>query len=476
MPAPAGIERMRAVGYRRSNPPAAGRAALEQDLLDDRIPPVREQDTAAGATAPPAAARALRVAVLVDLFWGPAAGGHVKFWERAAAGAVANDGLDLTVYFDAAADGGHTLADNVRYRLLRTVFSTQRLPFLAHVPDHTDLAPYHRRLARELIRYDVVHTTDAYFAQARTAAKVARRHGMALVNSVHTDTPGYTRLYTGETVRRLLGRNWISRLLLDRWQVDARAERRTLRQLLRHQAACDFVFGPRDQDIERALAVLPEDRVLRLPRGLEHRRYNPGWRDRAWLAANFGIAPETPVVLCVGRVNVGKNVMTLANAVRHLVDGGAEVALVCAGEGEDRPRILGLLGDRARCPGAVGGDDMARLYASADILAHPSEIETFANAVAEGMAAGLPALVSAHSAARAQVRDGITGAVVESSIDAWASALGALLADPARRRALGEAACADAARRYPGWDRVVAEQLLPVWRRAAALHPRGPAR
>jgi glycosyltransferase involved in cell wall biosynthesis len=419
-----------------------------------------------------APARALRVAVLVDLFWSDAAGGHVKFWERAAAGAAGLPGLDLTVYFAAAKAGEHVVAPNVRYRLLRPVFSTARLGFLAHVPDHTDLAPYHRRLARELPHYDVLHTTDAFFAFARTALNVARRRGIALVNSVHTDTPGYTRLYTAETVHRVLGRGWLARLLLERFEVDARAERRKLRQLLDHQAACRFVFGPRDQDLERARRVLPAERVLRLPRGLELTRFDPARRDRAWLAATFAITPETPVVLCVGRVNVGKNVMVLAEAVRALAARGTPLVLVCAGEGEDRARIAALLGRNARCPGIVAGDAMARLYASADLLAHPSEIETFGNVVAEGMAAGLPVLVSERAPARDLIAadgapEGEAGVIVAGGADAWAAAIAALLADPTRRAAMGRAARAAMERRFGDWRSVVAEQLLPVWVAAA---------
>jgi glycosyltransferase involved in cell wall biosynthesis len=412
-------------------------------------------------------ARALRVAVLVDLFWSEAAGGHVKFWERAARGAAGLAGLDLTIFFAAAADGVHDVAPNVRYRLLRPVFSTQRLPFLSHVPDHTDLAPYHPRLARALAGHDVIHTTDAFFAYARTAEHVARRNGLALVNSVHTDTPEYTRLYTAETVRRLLGRGWVARLLLEQLRLDVRAGRGKLARLLRHQAACRFVFGPREQDRARARSVLPAERVLPLPRGLELERFHPKWRDRAWLAAAFGIPPETPVVLCVGRVNVGKNVMALAEAVRALASLGEKLVLFCAGEGEDRARIEAMLGPLARCPGIVAGDDIARLYASADLLAHPSEIETFANVVTEGMAAGLPALVSARGAARERVIDGATGVVVDGGGAVWAEAIALLLRDTPRRDAMGRAARAEAERLFTDWRAVVAEKLLPVWTAAA---------
>jgi glycosyltransferase involved in cell wall biosynthesis len=417
----------------------------------------------------PAAApgRALRVAVLVDLEWTPAAGGHVKFWERAAAGAAGVPGLDLTVYYTAAEDDVHRVAENVRYRLLRPVFSTRRLPFLAHVPDHTDLAPRHGRLARELRDYDVVHTTDAYFAFARTALREARRGRFALVNSVHTDTPGYTRLYTAETVRRIFGGGAISRLLLGRLQVDRRAERRKFRQLRTHQAESRFVFGPREQDIARARDVLPPDRVLPLPRGLELDRFNPRWRDRTWLATAHGIAPDAPVVLCVGRVNVGKNVMVLAEAVRSLAAEGRNLVAVFAGEGEDRARITALLGAHARCPGPVLGDDLARLYASADLLAHPSQIESFGNTVSEGMAAGLPVLVAADGESRTQIENGTTGFAVGAAPADWAAAIRALLDDPARRGAIGMAARAAMEARFTDWRRVVAEKFLPVWRKAA---------
>jgi glycosyltransferase involved in cell wall biosynthesis len=436
-----------------------------------------EPHTLAADAAPDAAlrgprARALRVAVLVDLFWSPAAGGHVKFWERAAQGAAGLEGLDLTVYFAAARSGEHVVAPNVRYRLLKPVFSTARIPFLSHVPDHTDLAPYHPRLAKALVDHDVIHTTDAYFAYARTAARVARRRGLPLVNSVHTDTPGYTRLYTAETVRRRLGESWLARLLLDRVRVHKRAERGKLEALERHQAACRFVFGPREQDLERARRVLPAGRVLPLPRGLELDRFNPQWRDRAWLEQAFAIPPGLPVVLCVGRVNIGKNVMALAEAVHALAQLGEKLVLVCAGEGEDRARIEALLGPLARCPGVVAGDDMARLYASADLLAHPSEIETFANVVTEGMASGLPALVSARGAARERVTDGVTGVVVEGGGASWAAAIALLLRDGERRAAMGRAARRETERHFTDWRAVVAEKLLPVWTAAARAEGR----
>src|SRR4051812_9996705 len=118
-------------------------------------------------------ARPVRVSVLIDLERGPNAGGHVIAWERLARAAAGDDGVDLTLHFSGD-DGVERVSDNVRFVSHRPVLSTARFGFLSHIPAHTDLAPYHGRLAAALAESDIIHTTDAYFAFARTAERVAR--------------------------------------------------------------------------------------------------------------------------------------------------------------------------------------------------------------------------------------------------------------------------------------------------------------
>lgn len=417
-----------------------------------------------------APARPLRVAVLVDLEWSPRAGGHVKYWERVAAAAARPEfarALDLTVHFAGEAEATHALAGHVRYRVHRPVFSTRRLSFLSHVPDHTDLAPRHARLAAALAGADVIHTTDAFFAFARTAAALAKKRGAKLVNSVHTDTPRYARLYTAATIRRILGGNRLSGLLIDRLKLAEGAERRMIRRLVGHQRRAAFVLGPRAEDMALAREVLPAARVRFLPHGLDLDDYHPRRRDRAGLARDLGVPEAATLVLFAGRVDPGKNAMVLAEAVARLVARGRDVVLLAAGDGPDRPRIEALLGPRAFCPGNLPTGAMPRLFASADLFAHPSDIESWAIVVGEALASGTPALVSARAVCREQVRDGETGRVVEGGADAWAAALDELVADPARRQAMGQAARAAAERDLPSWRDVVARHLLPVWRAAA---------
>lgn len=121
-----------------------------------------------------ASSRPLRVAVLVDLPRTAHSGGHVKGWEsRAYALAQTDLPVELTLFFSGP-EKTEWLAPHVCLRQLPPVFSTRNLRFLPYVPDYTDLAPYHPALAKELKNFDVIHTTDAYFAFSRTAERVSK--------------------------------------------------------------------------------------------------------------------------------------------------------------------------------------------------------------------------------------------------------------------------------------------------------------
>lgn len=412
--------------------------------------------------------RPVRVGVLVDLVWSPQAGGHVKCWERFAEAAChIPDRLDLTVHFSGTDPGRHDLAPNVRYLIHPPMFSTAQIPFLSHVPDHTDLAPYHFGLARLLSQYDLLHTTDAFFAFARTAARVARRHGIPLTNSIHTDTPGYTRVFTAQTLHRLVGQGVLGRLLVDRLKLHERAADDMLAKLARHQAQCRYALVSRPEEAERARRFLPEDRVGFLRRGIDHDAFTPAKRDRAAICDAYGVPGDRVLILFAGRVNRGKNVMVLAQAVRRLVDRGAPVHLLCAGKGDDRQAILDLLGDHASCPGPVAQSALQRIYASADIFAFPSEVEVFANAVQEALTSGLP-VVMAEKSGSGHLVDGDTGVVLDGGdVDAWERALGDLAGSAERLAAMKRAARARAEHLLPSWLEVLEQDLMPRWRAAA---------
>jgi glycosyltransferase involved in cell wall biosynthesis len=409
----------------------------------------------------------LRVAVLVDLPLGAAAGGHVRCWERLAEAARDfPDALDVTVHFMGLEPERRELSDTVRYRIDPPVFGTHRLPFLSHVPDHTDLSPWHPTLARRLAQYDVIHTTDAYFAYARTAMVVSRRLNIPIVNSVHTNTPAYARLFTAETIERLFGGTAIARLLLARFDVAQCMERRMLRQLARYQRECAFVLVSRPDQLADIRQRLGERAGL-LRRGIDRRMFHPAGRNRAWLAQHYGVPPERFTILAAGRLNRGKNILLLAEAVESLLRQGVDAHLICAGEGEERAAVIERLGPATTCPGHVEPAELARLYASADVFALPSRIEESANVLLEALASGLPVLVAGDSGMGRAVRDRETGMVLPGSEPAaWAEALAELALQPARRRAMAAAARDYAEASVPSWHDVLAQDLLPRWEAA----------
>jgi glycosyltransferase involved in cell wall biosynthesis len=294
--------------------------------------------------------RPLRVHVLVDLLRGAGAGGHVKVWERMADEATRmGDALDLTVHFSGTEPQTHILGERVRYRVHPPVFSSSRLPFLSHIPDHSDLGRHHRGLAEALAGAEVLHTTDAFFAFARTAERIARRDRVPLVTSVHSDTPAYTALYTATTLERVLGAK-VARLLDG---VPRTARARMEQRLLAHQRQCAYVLVSRAGERERLRSALPETNVGVIRRGMDLERFSPARRDRPWLETTFAIPPGRLVVLLVGRIDPGKNIGVVVSAVRALLDQGLPLHLLCAGDGPDRAAVMERLHGAVSCPGVL---------------------------------------------------------------------------------------------------------------------------
>jgi glycosyltransferase involved in cell wall biosynthesis len=86
-----------------------------------------------------------------------------------------------------------------------------------------------------------------------------------------------------------------------------------------------------------------------------------------------------------------------------------------------------------------GDPRLLALFGRTDVLAFPTETDTFGYAALEAMAAAVPVVARRTSALPEIVVDGGTGLLVGASPDDLATAIEALLEDPARARAMGEA-------------------------------------
>lgn len=411
--------------------------------------------------------RPIRVAALVDLPRSPEAGGHVKCWERLAeAAADADLPLELTVFFSGPR-GSERLGPGATLTHLPPLFSTAQLKFLPYVPDHTDLAPYHPRLAKALVDFDVIHTTDAFFAFARTAESVARRRDVPLVTSFHTDTPSYTRIFTRQTIESRL-RGWPARKLIDDWQLPERQGRRMDQRLVQHLRRCAFVAATRAEDHALAESVLGPSRVGNLRLGIDKQVFGPHRADRAAIEREYGLPEGQVLALFVGRLDVGKNIHTLVEAVAALRAQGLPVHLITAGVGPAAEEVRARLGPAATVAGFVPPDQLARLYASVDLVTLASEVEIRSMVGMEAMASGSPVLVSLKSGVAELFDHTPAMRVVDGGPAAWAGALGRLALDRDGRQTMASAALDYARRHLASWREVLDEDLFSLWREAAS--------
>lgn len=409
----------------------------------------------------------LSVAALVDLPRSNLSGGHVKGWERLAKAAENCDiPLDLTVYFSGDIKS-EEINEKAIFKQLPPVFSTKRLKFLPYVPDHTDLAGYHKALANELIDYDVIHTTDGFFAFAQTAEKVSKKHNIPLVTSFHTDTPSYARIFTRMTIEKIFGDNWIARLLLNKFKVPEKQEAKKIKRLKEHLSACSGALYTRQEDGDLAREIIDNDNVQTFRLGVDKEMFGPHRESREEVEEQFGISEDQIIVVFVGRLDAGKNIYVLIEALETLIKEGRPFHLVTAGVGPAEQDLKDRLGDHVTVAGCIQPDDLAVLYASADVFALPSEVETRSQVCIEAITSGLPTLVAEKCAVTKLFNNTPAIDVVPSGAENWVKALRAIEGSKNKRTHMRKTALAYADTYLSRWEDVLAEDLFNVWQKAA---------
>ena len=154
-------------------------------------------------------------------------------------------------------------------------------------------------------------------------------------------------------------------------------------------------------------------RVVIIDNGIDSAIFRSDQIERNAVRAELGIAPDAPVVIHVARVDPMKDHQTFLKAMAKV----PSVTALMVGSGTDRlaaPPNVKALGLR---------QDMARLYAAADIVVSSSAFgEGFSNAIAEGMSAGLVPIATDVGDARRIIGD--TGYIVRpADADAIAEAI-----------------------------------------------------
>jgi phosphatidylinositol alpha 1,6-mannosyltransferase len=196
---------------------------------------------------------------------------------------------------------------------------------------------------------------------------------------------------------------------------------RTIAQLatMRFYRVAEILFAP-NPEIVQTLSDAFGKPCFPMGHGVDANRFNPEFRDRRDGTFTIGY---------VGRLTSEKNVRLLAKLEHALVSQGlGDFRFLLVGHGAE----MAWLRENLRCaefPGVLRGDQLSHAFANMDVLAFPSETETFGLAVLEALASGVPVVAMEAGGPKYTVEHGKTGFVAKT-FEEFASYVATLMSDP----------------------------------------------
>ena len=159
---------------------------------------------------------------------------------------------------------------------------------------------------------------------------------------------------------------------------------------------------------------LPLDRIKVVPNGVALPVREDLARLRHETRGELGIGSEDRVVICVANHFPEKRISDLIAAMSIVDAGMRHCVLIVAGRFTEHTRELESMAVHSECRVMLLGyrSDVPRLLAASDVMALVSEKEGMPSSVLEGMAAGLPAVVTPVASLTNLIRDGENGYVV----------------------------------------------------------------
>ena len=262
---------------------------------------------------------------------------------------------------------------------------------------------------------DVVHCYGLYNLLCPAAALLAIRAGHPYVlEPLGMYTPRARKLWAKRVYNRLLT-SWMSR-----------------------RAASVVATSPGEM---AELAGLTDSRRLVLRRnGIDidlYRALPPAEKFRG----SQGILDGERVILYVGRISPIKNLELLVQAFEAASLEQARLVLVGpALEPDYLQKLVDLIGElnlegRVLLAGPLYGEDKLCALAAADLFVLPSFMESYGNAAAEAVAAGVPVVLTEGCGIAPQI-DGRAGMVVSATISALKQGLHSMMEDQTVRERL----------------------------------------
>jgi len=252
-------------------------------------------------------------------------------------------------------------------------------------------------------------------------AMLAHRLGVTLAASWQTNLHLYARSRASWALSGL-PKAWLRPLLdwVERWSFRATARFYKIPRVL---------FAP-NQEMVELLETTTGKPCFLMSHSVDTAEFSPEFRDRQSGVFTIGY---------VGRLTVEKNVRWIARLEQALLAmGHRDFRIVVVGQGAEQAWLRENM-CQAEFTGMLTGKDLARAFANMDVLAFPSETDTFGLVVLEALASGVPAVVTASGGPRYTVQPGKTG-YAANNFDEFVAAVARLLTDPDLRSSMGVAA------------------------------------
>lgn len=335
-----------------------------------------------------------------------------------------------------------------------------------HYPRFLPLLAGLRRLLAQHPDIDVIHA-DALYPIGTIVALAARNHRAAIIPSIHggdlISYPGYG-YGRYRTARRLI-----------RWTFDRSVAVRVNSPLM---AARARELGCAPEKLKHILVNIG-DRFFEEPEPLRERRRAA----RAEVCAQYGFAPDAPLLLSTGRLLPLKGFQDLLAAIAQLRQRRPDLRLIIAGPnfvdrelGDQRAALQQMIAAQGITEQVVLRDslqherEMPQHLLAADLLAAVARIEGMNRVVPEAGALGTPAVVSSMTGIAPTVMQDEAGLIVPAGQPtAIATAIGQMIAAPAARALYGAHA-----RRLSQRFRsaLIADELLALYSAGVRLHRR----
>lgn len=281
------------------------------------------------------------------------------------------------------------------------VFRMPSLPLPTRTPYRLTLPLVSRRNLNGVIkRLSLVHVHSP-FVTGWMGMRYARRYGMPLVYTYHTQLEAYAHYIPFEPNVTRFAASQLTRRFANR---------------------TDAVVVPTPAMAARLGELGVTARIEIVPSGIDVAFYGAG-RRKDELRRRLGVGAGDQMLLCVGRLAKEKNVALLLQGLAQAKEDSLK--LVVAGDGPHRRDLERLARDLGmhrgtRFLGTVARRDLPDLYASADAFAMASTTETQGLVLAEALAAG--AYVIAADAPQNRDVLGSAGQIVPPTADAFARA------------------------------------------------------